>query len=354
MTELVYHCSQAISAFLNRSRGLIKEVLINEVSLQTNRSTFIYKNYTYPINIVAFEHSKTLGCFKGDLLEIGLNKALMFYNDQFLKEIIRHEIAHYLVYIEYGSNCPHHGIEFHTICRKYGWKEEMKATINNNSLKEKKPQEILKKVTKLIELSKSANIHESQLAMNKARELLIKHQLEYVDESESHIIKRVLVETRVSQKMRCISEILKLFFVHPVINYGKKQIYLEILGREVHVEIAEFITAFLYRKFEELWKKEKQNNLLSGLRAKNSFFRGITKGFVDKQRLEKNSERALLIIQNDLQEAIKYAYPRLTKSVSKSKGDQKAFSKGEKIGKNLSIESPIKNHTNTTKLLKKL
>lgn len=335
---------------MERSKALLKQIIREEVKLSTHGASFTHKNHIYPINIVLFEHRSKLGYFQADLWEIGLNKELLFYQEFFLKEVLRHEFAHYLTYIEFGHQAPH-GAQYRSVCKRYGWHEEMKATIDASSLEEKKPKEILGKVAKLLELGKSANVHEAELAMTKARELLCKHQLQFAEESETHIFKRIFLERRVSQKMRCIGEILRQFFVYPIMNHGKGQVYLEIFGKELHVEVAEYVGQFLYRKFDELWEEERKRTKLKGLRAKHSFFHGVTKGFIEKQRQDKVAERALALANKDLEESVRYAHPRMTRSINHAQSDPRAFSRGKQVGDKLQINSPLNENRNPMKFI---
>lgn len=347
--EFIYHSSKTLYAFIVRARGLIKQILSEEAKISTHGDRFTYKNRSYPIHVVVFEHPTKLGYFNSDLWEIGLNKELLFYQDIFLKEVLRHEMAHYITFIECGYQNPH-GTQFHSVCKRYGWNEEMKAFIDPTSLENKKPKEILQKVSKLLELGKSSNINEAQLAMAKAQELLLKHQLTYATVDETHIFKRIFAQPKATQKMQCISDILRQFFVYPVINHGRENVYLEIFGKEIHVEIGEYIALFLSNKLEELWNDEKRRSNFRGIVAKNAFFHGVTSGFIERQRRDKVTERALITVHNELQDAIGYTYPKLRKSTSRSRIDPTAYSRGKKVGDGLKINSPIKND-GKTKLL---
>ena len=85
--------------------------------------------------------------------------------------------------------------------------------------------------------------------------------------------------------MDAIAAILATFFVSIVYNRGKEFIYLEILGSPVNAEIAEYVANVLQGELDRLWK----DTPLQGAVARNSFFRGLAKGYCQRSRRSRGS-----------------------------------------------------------------
>ena len=339
--EAVY--SKVILSFLKRVKEQLHKILINEVHALVKREYFTLDGYClYPLKIVVFEHPKTLGYFDSDILEIGINKMLMYpQNIQHLDDVIRHELAHYLTWIEtkkYG-----HRVDFRNTCKKYGWKHdvssavlEMKGNYTSNS-------GILNKIRKLLALSQSSNEHEAEQATLKSRALLLKHNLEQIEtEEEDMIVKRVLKQTRNSVKLQVIGEILATFFVKPVFNRGEKFVYLELFGKRNNVIIAEYVAIFLDNELELMWNiKRQKNTKLKGMACKNSFFRGLAQGFCNKLEKECKHSDKLMIIETNLENKMKMAYPNLRNTRSRYRHCKESEDLGRDAGTKMNIRPGV-------------
>jgi hypothetical protein len=343
--EILY--SNVIFAFLKKAKFLARKILSEEMKLRVGRTRFFIKNTSYPLHFVTFEHPSKLGYFQSDLMEIGINKVFLFESEEKLLDLIRHELAHYLTFIEHGSYVPHHGKAFHAICKRYGWNTEIsRAVIQIEKITQN--EKLLDKIRKLLSLAKSHHQSEAEAATLKAQELLIKYNLDLRESGDTMHLLRILPQKRSSAKLHAISSILKTFLVHPVFNHGKGCVYLELLGEKVNVEIAEYVAHFLDQKFELLWKQaKKEQPKLKGLASKNSFFRGLSEGYLSKTQPQ---TKALVKIEKQLIEIAHRVYPHLCHAKSFSKHHKIAAIMGQKKGKKLFIQHGIKTN-NSIKLI---
>ena len=351
---MIYLYSSTILAFQRKVKHLAFNILAIEVGVRINRTTFQWGDYYYSLNIVVFEDTKKIGFYDSSSYTIGINKQLMYEaNDGTLKNIIRHELAHYLVFIIYGE-MSFHGQEFYTICRRYGWGSEVAKAYSNiiedNKIHQNKGHEkLLEKIKKIFALASSSNPHESQAAAAKANELLLRHNLQNLrpegDEEEA-CLKRVLTARRSNAKMVCIGQILETFFVRPVFNKGRSIVYLEILGTRGNVELGEYVAHFLDQELDRLWKQhQKENPFLKGVIMKNSFFYGLAKGYTQKikQSNDKSLNRKeLVVIKNNLQKYVDMVYGRLRSTVGRGKINPYSEKLGKNAGKSLTIRQGIK------------
>lgn len=331
--------SEKLAQFVREIQSAARAILMLEVGLKVGRERFYDRRErtSYPINVVIYNNKNMLGYFDPEFYELGFHERLMHMGKDALYDVIRHELAHYLIFIEHGEGIQSHGVEFRTFCKKMGWNEEVsEATI---SLTEE--NSVLRKVKKLMALATSSNKHEAEQAMIKSRELLLNHNMEFVaEEGERFFLKRVLKERRENAKMRAIGKILETFFVSTVYRRAGNFTHLEILGTQTNIEIAEYVADVLQSELDRLLAQTD----LRGTIAKNSFFLGVAKGYRNKVLSLKKEEHtnALLIIEKKLTLAKALAYPRLSSSKSSANYCQSSSALGEQMGKNLSLNPALK------------
>lgn len=347
--------NQNILQFKKRLEAIAKTILRNECALKVGRSRFYLKGYTYPINIVVFEHPNQLGFFKPTELCIGINSELILsLFEKNVSDILRHELAHYLSYLEIGATETPHGNHFQTVCKRYGWGPEVSNAKVNLSLLEqeqtgdRKAQALMEKVKKLLKLGASSEEHEAELATQKANELLLKYNLklsESLDYNDlTYYQKGVLTQKTRSVKMETIYDIVSQFFVKPVFSYFKGGVRLDLFGTKANIEFAEYVVHFLNYELDRLWLKTKKEFNYKGIRAKNSFFKGIGNGFINKDRGYIHST-ALINTEINNRYAQYVGSGRLTASSSQT--DASALSQGKKMGQTLTINPAIKNSSQT-------
>ncbi len=353
--------SQKIVRFVQEVTAEVKSVLRDEVHLTVSRSVFCDRKnrYRYPISVVVFNDQSKLGYFDSEFYELGFHECLMNVSREQLKNIIRHEIAHYMIFIEFGNTVHSHGMEFRSFCRSIGWGEEVFRASTTLEVVDFVQEEsrVLRKVKKLMALSSSSNSHEAEQAMVKAQQLLLSHNIsslnldEISPDGEKMVLKRILRQGKRSAKMRAIASILGTFFVSVVFSRAGNQTHLEILGTPTNVQIAGYVSDFLQAELDSLWLKAREDYRLKGVVAKNSFYLGIAKGYCDKINRLTNAAspditNALMVIENQIEEARKMAYSSLTNSTSQSRLCPLSSELGKQAGNSLSI-NPAVSSTNS-------
>ncbi|MCB1116284.1 MAG: DUF2786 domain-containing protein [Chlamydiia bacterium] len=334
--EILY--SETILAFLKKVKVLAFKIMAEEMGLTVKRSRVHWNKCAYPIHFIVFDHPSRLGHFLPSHFEIGINKLYLTEKEEEIQNLLRHELAHFLTFLEFGENVPSHGKEYRSICKRFGWPSEIsKAHVPIE--KAIKNHRLAKKIKKLLALSESHRIEEAKAATLKAQELLVKHQLSPHTLDEETSVKRVLKKTKSSAKLHAIGEILRTFLVYPVFNHGQNVLYLEIVGEKINVEIGEYVAHFLDHHFELLWKEgQKKSPHLKGLAAKNSFFRGLAKGFITK---EKTSHPGLIRIEKELEHRVFSIYPHLSQKKSYFRSHTQAESQGAAAGRQLTIREGL-------------
>lgn len=331
--EILY--SQTIFAFLKKLKRYAKEILREEVRAAVFKTRFERGGKLYPLHLVVFEHPSRLGYFDASLYEIGVNQLFLLEEEEAIKNLLRHELAHYLTWIEWGTLPSPHGKEFHEICLRYGWSAEIsKARVSIE--KGVKKHQITRKVQKLLSLAESHHVEEAKAATLKARELLEKYQLTLEEDSDQKTaVRRILKAACSSPKLQAIASILRHFFVYPIFNRGEKTIYLEIVGSPLNVEIACYVGDFLHHHLERLWEEaKKERSSLKGARAKRAFFEGIAEGYEAKMR---PSSYALVSLEKALVETVSLIYPHLSLCRQTFSTHEEGRSTGRQKGRELKI-----------------
>ncbi len=364
--EMRFVYSKNIFKFMQTIQGEIRAILSKEIGLKVVKDRFfnVSKSASYPIKVRIFNHRRKLGFFDPDFLELGFHECLMRSSNEQLKNIIRHEIAHYIAYINHGKYVLPHGAEFLALCERLGWgKEVSAATMALDDIQEEILQEsgVLRKIQKLMSLAASNNPHEAELAMVKSQQLLLKHNIDekYVgnDDDEKMILKRIMKQKKDNAKMQSIANILQTFFVSTVYTRADDYIYLEILGTSLNVEIAEYVAAVLDQEFDRMWDFARTNEIpLKGQVAKNSFFRGVARGYCDKiQALKRDydplNSNALIVLEKKLQEAVDMAYSRLTSRNRQVRYCSTSSALGERMGRSLNINPALNEKAKNQQLL---
>jgi len=348
--------SQKIIRFMNDIKSIVKKVLTFEVRLKVSGNRFFDEReaFSFPLKVVVYNNKSMLGYFDSSFYELGFHECLMHSSKEQLHNVIRHEIAHYITFVNYRAGIQPHGVEFRAFCERMRWGEEVyRATIcleNEQDVSFLEESSVLRKVQKLMALSTSSNKHEAEQAMVKSQQLLLKHNIEakYIghEDDEKVFLKRMMKQKKENAKMRSIAQILETFFVSPVYNRAGDFTYLEIVGNAVNIEIAEYVASVLDVEIEKLWDHARRQANLKGMIAKNSFFLGLAKGYCDKIKALKREyssdvAHALMVIEKQLVDAKSMVYPRLSSSKSSGHYCQESSALGEQMGRKLTINPGI-------------
>lgn len=366
--------SESTQTFLKKIHILAREIIQNEVGLNYSNKRILFNNTYFPINFVCFESSKMLGYYDPIIYQIGINKSLMIQiNEDILKNILRHEIAHFLCYLYFKNDFKDHGVEFREIFKRYNWDQDFsksKVMIDNIVPLKEKEKSLLEKVDKLLRLSESTNIHEANLALKKANELITLHNLEFLKERNEQgnydetYVEQIFFFTKKNALHDGIYHVLENLNVYPVFNQGKGGGYLEVIGPKLNVTLATYIAHHLEKSIEQIWQMTKsENHSLKGIAAKNSFISSFCKEVCDNLKKEKivhnkhstnhtENSNSLILSSKELSLHVERVYPRLRKSHSKaSLKDPLASKLGSEQGKSFKIKKGLSDKSSPSKFL---
>ncbi len=338
-------------AFIQKTETIVREI-VHSLGIEVRRSRFLFNNLLYPIQVVVFE-GKEWGYFDASYLQIALNKRLIFEaKDSVVRDIIKHELAHYFTWILHKDVSPH-GSEFRKVCTDFGFPQEVSRatmdieTANSSKEGDVASERVLEKVKKLLSLAQSSNVHEAELATMRANELLLRHNLDYQAQQEEPIyLERLLHRKRKDSKLSCIYSILKHFIVRTVISHGQESCSLEVSGTLTNVKLAGYVASFLDLELDFLWKQAQRTHGIKGIRSKNSFFLGVAEGFDHKMievktRYSEQDKKALALVEKKLHVDSHLIYRRLGRAYSGHQSDKTAKAIGHSAGLRLSIKNAV-------------
>jgi hypothetical protein len=151
---------------------------------------------------------------------------------------------------------------------------------------------VLERIRKLLALAGSPNQHEAEIAMRKAHELMLRHNIEATATRASHsYCIRHLGDPR-KRGTRVESEVAGLlseFFFVKVIRVpvylpreGKSGLVYEIAGTHANVEMAGHVYAFLLATAERLWNENRHDARVRNGRDRLVYQSGVVGGFREK------------------------------------------------------------------------
>lgn len=221
--------------------------------------------------------------------------------------ILKHEMAHQICSELFHNNTSDHGPLFQRACQLLGLPASYRHASSDlpgpttsapaGNAQTEKGRQFISRIGKLLALATSANEHEAALAMEKASQLMTRHNLQQLQEDAQSAFASLIIHTR-SQRLeswqRKICVILLQFFYVKVVTSSlydplRHTPYktIEIFGREENVTVAEYCYTFLAGQLASLWQQNRSRINGKGIRVRNSYYLGLLQGFYDKLKAQK-------------------------------------------------------------------
>lgn len=337
------------------------EVTQSFISKQSNRlRSFILEKklfaYNQPNILIADLEKNRLGEYCFDRKLIILSRKLMCLKQETIDHVLKHEYAHHCSMYQYGRNILPHGKEFASFCMILDISPKSKVDIQKMDIESKSigdEELILTKIKKLISLSNSSNEYESKLALQKANDLMFKHNIKDINFNNKEIYQTYIFKgKRKSKKWNAIRTIVeKITGVYPIWNRYNDCVILEVNGDKESVEIADYLGSFLDREFERLYESAKKKHNLKGVNAKNSYFLNLAYEFVKSLDINLNNapeyaESKTLVLKkkeafHSYIKSFVYGSRRIRMSNSSYKMNTAASLAGKEDASNLNINHAI-------------
>jgi len=220
-------------------------------------------------------------------------------------------------------------------------------------------KKLLEKIQKLLNLANSDNEHEAKLAMERANELLVKHNISMQQATvDLEYEKTVLTEdSKQSTEDKFVRSILsEFFFVKLVTSRRTKYINSKrvatttifILGTDTNVQIATYVYGYLKNTFKSLFKQYKKETGCPA-NVKQSYYAGLYDGLkiqleATKVKVEQK-EGLVLVDDKKLARYMAGAFDNLKTQTSRwTVRDSQAVQDGTEQGKNIRIARGIESN----------
>jgi Protein of unknown function (DUF2786)/SprT-like family len=305
------------------------------------------------------------GMWRGDRRIISLSRRLVHHHPwDAVRDVLFHEMAHQLAEEGLGAGHePPHGPVFRRACallranpdasgRFPTLRQRMARAGENNG------DRVLRRITKLMALSESANRHEAEAAMVKARELMARHHLAQLPRNRPGDFFSVFLGHPALRHFREVYHLAGIltdfYFVQGiwvpayVLGKGKMGKVLEISGTRTNVEIAAYVHGFVEGFIHTRWQRYNREKGLNRYR-KTDFAVGILQGFRSKLELRTTpppgpgGPRDLTRIDDPVLTAyMAHRYPRTTRfSRQANRIDRNVYDDGVRVGKKLVVSKAV-------------
>jgi hypothetical protein len=271
-----------------------------------------------------------------------------------VREVLKHEMAHQYVDEALGiHDQTAHGPAFARVCQAHGF-DASAAGLPDDPAAPHPMQPVLRRITRLLALAESPNVHEAEAAMNEARRLMLLHNIDVAAsaEAQGYSFRQVgEVKARTDASERILAGILGRHFFVSVIwvpSYLPREArggrVLELCGTPGNLEVAVYVHGFLLATAERLWRAHKRAARIRSDRERRRFLAGVMIGFEEKLDAgARQSQREGLVCRSDVaREAyLKQRYPRRTSRSSGAVERTPAYEQGRQAGRAIVLQRPV-------------
>jgi hypothetical protein len=277
-------------------------------------------------------------------------------------EVLAHEMAHQFVDEVMGvQEETAHGESFRRVCAERGIdaraagvpRPDDAAPAGVTDPRGAALERVRERVRKLFALAASSNQHEAEIAMRRAHELMLRHNIE---EAQARAVAEFEVrhlgdpERRTTRVERDVMAILSEYFFVEVIEIpvylarrGGHGHVFELAGTRANLEMAVHVHAFLLATAERLWWENRGDGRVKSGRDRLAYQTGVIRGFDDKLR----GERVVLagtglVWRGDrrLEDFYRARHPRIVRRRQKVRING-AHAAGREAGRTIVLNRPI-------------
>jgi hypothetical protein len=270
-------------------------------------------------------------------------------------EVLKHEMAHQYVHEHlkvYDETA--HGSAFQALCRRLRIDPGAAGIPTHGTAGVVTPDEerILRRVEKLLVLAQSLHVHEAQAAMQAARDMLVKHNLDHVPAAggDRYVVKQLgSPQARVGAHERILSAVIvNHFFVHGIwvqafdVHRAVHGQVLEVMGTQANVEVAAYVHAFLIHTSNRLYEQDREEH--GSGRHRSRFLAAVMRGFQGKLNQSTHTEHrnALTrVMDAGLRDYSEARHPSVRRTTYRTAGRNDVDLRGEAAGRNIVLNKGV-------------
>ncbi len=280
--------------------------------------------------------------------------------------VLQHEMAHQFVdEVLRVRDETAHGETFRTVCAKLGIDGAAGGSPAPPAGATPAADRVLERVRKLLALAGSPNLHEAEIAMRRAHELMLRHNIEAAAAAEGRDFEVRHVGDPRRRTSAVESAVLVLltecFFVRviriPIYlpREGSRGAVHELSGTRANLELALHVHAFLLGTAERLWRKNRADSRVRSGRDRLAYQTGVIRGFHDKLVAERSTLAGTgLVWRGDsrLEDFYRSRHPRI-QTRSRTVTTSHAHLAGREAGQRVILSRPVAEGPGTSRRLLK-
>jgi hypothetical protein len=271
-----------------------------------------------------------------------------------VKSVLEHEMAHQYVdeVLRVKDESPH-GPTFARVCAERGIDARANGSpVPSTTGAPRVDDRVLDRIRKLLALAGSENQHEAELAMKKAHELMLRHNIEQAATVHTYDVVHLGVPGKRASpvELEVMGIISEFFFVEvirvPVYlpHAGTHAQVFEVMGTRENIAMAEHVYAFLMATADRLWRENRSDKRVRGGRDRLAYQSGVMRGFRDKLVGERKdlakSEGLVWVGDGNLDTFFHNRFPRVTTRRRYVRASS-AHAAGREAGRNVVLHKPV-------------
>jgi hypothetical protein len=301
------------------------------------------------------EGGSRLGQWNGATRTLSLDRDLVLARPwSVVREVLKHEIAHQFVdeVLKVESEAAH-GPAFLDVCRRFGI--DASATgMPAAPAGGEGGRPVLRRISRLLALAESPNVHEAEAAMKAAQRLMLKHNIDarVAAAREGYAFVHLgRPRRRVEAAEHVLAGILsRHFFVESIWvpsflpAEGRSGRVLELCGTVSNLEVAAYVHGFLLETAARLWREHKRQHGIASDQERRRFQAGVMSGFAEKLKssaIESQREGLLWVGDPDLEHYLERRYPRRVGGGSVGLRLTPAYEHGRAVGRQIVLHKPV-------------
>jgi hypothetical protein len=307
--------------------------------------------------IVLSDSTTHLGRWDSTMRRLEISRTLVFERTWLeVSSVLEHEMAHQFVdEILHLHDETAHGETFRRVCAERGIDARAAGPPVAGAADPAAAgtDRVLERIRKLLALAGSPNQHEAEMAMRKAHELMLRHNIEATATRAQHRYEIRHLGDPSRRGTRVESEIVGLlseFFFVKVIRVpvylprlGKSGMVYEIAGTRANVEMASHVYAFLLATAERLWQANRHDARVRSGRDRLVYQSGVIGGFREKllsERVDLKETGLVWVGDRSLDGFYRARHPRITTRRHHVRINS-AHAAGREAGRTVVLHKPV-------------
>lgn len=277
--------------------------------------------------------------------------------------VLEHEMAHQFVdEVLAVLHEPPHGPTFQRVCAERGIDAKATGELVASESVDTEDARALDRIRKLLALAGSDNQNEAEIAMRRAHELMLRHNVDKANAQGD--VPRAFEVRQIGKPQRrangveidIVGLLTEFFFVEVI----RVPVYVpqeatwgdvyELIGTSSNIEMAAHVFAFLSATAERLWQENRGDRRVKSGRDKRAYQSGVVRGFREKLIAERNQLAGTGLVwvgDGNLDAFFRARYPRIMKRRRTIRLGG-AHAAGREAGRKVVLHKPVSSTSGTS------